>query len=60
MPLETGILTTKLYRPRVSGDLEPRTRLVERLERNRVDGMDGGLGDGFDRVAPVERSALRA
>ncbi|HSR34226.1 MAG TPA: hypothetical protein VLY63_26975, partial [Anaerolineae bacterium] len=30
-PLETGILTTKLYRPRISGDLVPRPRLLERL-----------------------------
>jgi len=29
------ILTSKLYRPPVGPDLEPRTRLVERLERNR-------------------------
>jgi len=35
MPLEIGILTTKLYRPRISGDLVPRARLVERLEARR-------------------------
>ncbi|MGD9317169.1 MAG: LuxR C-terminal-related transcriptional regulator [Anaerolineae bacterium] len=35
MPLETGILTTKLYRPRISGELVPRPRLVERLEARR-------------------------
>jgi hypothetical protein len=29
MPLETGILITKLYRPRISGDLVSRPRLVE-------------------------------
>ena len=29
------LLTTKLYRPPVRPDLEPRTRLEERLERNR-------------------------
>ena len=29
------ILTTKLYRPPASPDLEPRTRLLERLDRNR-------------------------
>ena len=28
------LLTTKLYRPRATPDLEPRTRLVERLQRN--------------------------
>ena len=32
MPLENGILNTKLYRPRISGDLVPRPRLLERLE----------------------------
>jgi LuxR family maltose regulon positive regulatory protein len=35
VPLETGILTTKLYRPRISGELVPRPRLVERLEARR-------------------------
>ncbi|HSR34033.1 MAG TPA: AAA family ATPase, partial [Anaerolineae bacterium] len=35
MPLETGILTTKLYRPRISGELVARPRLVERLEARR-------------------------
>lgn len=29
------ILTTKLYRPPVTADLEPRTGLLERLDRNR-------------------------
>jgi LuxR family maltose regulon positive regulatory protein len=35
VPLETGILTTKLYRPRISGELVARPRLVERLEARR-------------------------
>ena len=35
MPLETGILTTKLYRPRISGDLVPRPRLLRHLEERR-------------------------
>ncbi len=34
MPLQTGILTTKLYRPRVAADLEPRSRLTGRLKHN--------------------------
>jgi len=29
------LLTTKLYRPPVTPDLEQRTRLMERLDRNR-------------------------
>lgn len=29
------LLTTKLYQPPITPDLEPRTRLVERLEQNR-------------------------
>jgi LuxR family maltose regulon positive regulatory protein len=32
MPLETGILTTKLYRPRISDDLVPRPQLLEQLD----------------------------
>ena len=32
MPIASGILKTKLYRPRIGGDLVPRPRLLERLE----------------------------
>jgi LuxR family maltose regulon positive regulatory protein len=32
MPLETGILTTKLYRPRIGRDLVPRPQLLEQLD----------------------------
>ena len=35
MPLEPGILTTKLYRPGLTGDLVSRPRLLERLEDRR-------------------------
>ena len=35
MPLETGILTTKRYRPRIGGDLVPRSRLLQRLDQWR-------------------------
>jgi hypothetical protein len=35
MPLETGLLSTKLYRPSTSGYLVPRPRLLERLDRRR-------------------------
>jgi len=35
MPLETEILTTKLHRPRSSGTLVPRRRLLQRLEEQR-------------------------
>ena len=32
MPLETGILTTKLYRPRIGRDLVPRPQLLGQLD----------------------------
>jgi hypothetical protein len=35
MPLESRTLTTKLYRPRITGDLEPRPRLLEGREEKR-------------------------
>ena len=34
MPPETGILTTKLHRPRITDDLIPRPRLLAQLERS--------------------------
>ena len=40
MPLETGTLTTKLYRPRTTGDLAPISRVpAEQLKSDDKEGL---------------------
>ena len=56
----TQLMRTKLYQPRLTGDLVPRPRLPQRLEarRSRTLSLVGALA-GFGNTPPTDREALQ-